>query len=306
MYHYVRDLINSAYPEIKGLDVSIFKKQLDFLKKHYSPVHIEDVIEAFSSGVELPANAVLLTFDDGYIDHYNFVFPLLKEYKIQGSFYVPAQAVIESKVLAVNKIHFILAAAKDAKKLVAEIFEQVDALQGEIDVKPKEHYWKELAHPNRFDSADVIFIKRILQLGLPEDVRNRVTNHLFTRYLNTDEASFSRELYVSPGQLIEMREAGMHIGVHGYRHEWQGRLSPSDQITEVDNSLQFLKSVGVDQNALTVCYPYGDYNDTLLATLKARNFKLGMTTEVAVADTALHSSLTLPRLDANDITRMIS
>ncbi|XXJ20223.1 polysaccharide deacetylase family protein [Desulfovibrio caledoniensis] len=205
-----------------------------------------------------------------------------------------------------NKIHFILAAAKDTKQLVAEIFEQVDALQGEIDVKPKSIIGRSWRIQIDSIPQKVIFIKRILQLGLPEDVRNRVTNHLFIRYLNTDEASFSRELYVSPGQLIEMREAGMHIGVHGYRHEWQGRLSPSDQITEVDNSLQFLKSVGVDQNALTVCYPYGDYNDTLLATLKARNFKLGMTTEVAVADTALHSSLTLPRIDANDITRVMS
>ena len=29
MYHYVRDLKNSRYPDIKGLDVSLFKEQID-------------------------------------------------------------------------------------------------------------------------------------------------------------------------------------------------------------------------------------------------------------------------------------
>ena len=28
MYHYVRDLKNSAYPHIKGLDQSVFEKQM--------------------------------------------------------------------------------------------------------------------------------------------------------------------------------------------------------------------------------------------------------------------------------------
>ncbi|MGV8982708.1 hypothetical protein [Clostridium sp.] len=30
MYHYVRDLKNSRYPEIKGLDYNLFKNQIDF------------------------------------------------------------------------------------------------------------------------------------------------------------------------------------------------------------------------------------------------------------------------------------
>lgn len=30
MYHYVRDLKYSRYPEIKGLDYKLFKEQIDF------------------------------------------------------------------------------------------------------------------------------------------------------------------------------------------------------------------------------------------------------------------------------------
>lgn len=37
MYHYVRDLKNSEYPTIKGLDKELFEKQLAYLLEHYTP-----------------------------------------------------------------------------------------------------------------------------------------------------------------------------------------------------------------------------------------------------------------------------
>ena len=42
MYHYVRDLKNSRYPDIKGLDVDLFYEQMMFFKTpirlNYKPV----------------------------------------------------------------------------------------------------------------------------------------------------------------------------------------------------------------------------------------------------------------------------
>ena len=78
MYHYVRDLKHSRYPAIKGLDVNLFKEQLSFLKKHYNFVTVEEVIAASKGEGKLPTHAVLLTFDDAYSDHFNYVFPILK------------------------------------------------------------------------------------------------------------------------------------------------------------------------------------------------------------------------------------
>ena len=36
MYHYVRKIKNSRFPEIKGLETELFREQLKFLKKHYN------------------------------------------------------------------------------------------------------------------------------------------------------------------------------------------------------------------------------------------------------------------------------
>ena len=36
MYHYVRDLKNSRFPGIKGLELDLFKEQIEYLHKHYN------------------------------------------------------------------------------------------------------------------------------------------------------------------------------------------------------------------------------------------------------------------------------
>lgn len=73
MYHYVRDLKHSRYPAIKGLDVSLFRQQIEFMKDHFSIVTMEQVIDAVERKSALPENPLLLTFDDGYID--NYIYP---------------------------------------------------------------------------------------------------------------------------------------------------------------------------------------------------------------------------------------
>jgi len=91
MYHYVRPLAQSAYPRIKGLDTALFDAQLDYLAHYYEPVTMENVLGALKGKTELPERAVLLSFDDGYRDHYEEVFPRLEKRGFKGAFYPPQQ-----------------------------------------------------------------------------------------------------------------------------------------------------------------------------------------------------------------------
>ena len=50
MYHYVRDLKHSRYPEIKGFDVSFFRQQMDFFRDNFAVVCMEQVIDAVKNG----------------------------------------------------------------------------------------------------------------------------------------------------------------------------------------------------------------------------------------------------------------
>ena len=303
MYHYVRDLDQSRYPNIKGLSVELFKQQLQYLMKYYKIIKMEDLIEAIKSNKELSDNSLLLTFDDGYRDHFEFVFPLLIESGIQGSFFPSAQAIQGHRVLDVNKIHFILASLEDKEQLIKDIFSMLDEFREEYSLKETEYYFNKLAHKSRFDTKEVIFIKRILQRELPEKLRNIIVDKLFKKYVYFDEASFSRELYMNTDQIKCMKRCGMYIGSHGFDHFWLSKLPIEKQEKEIKLSLKFLEKVGCDISEWVMCYPYGSYNDSLITLLKEKGCILGLTTNVEIADLNKDDVFTLPRLDTNDLPK---
>lgn len=308
MYHYVRDLKNSRFPEIKGLEVELFKEQISYLEKNYHFVTAEQVIAAFKKEERLPSKAVLLTFDDAYIDHYTNVFPILEQKKIQGCFYPPVKAITEHSVLDVNKVHFIIAATP--KDQFGHLLEKIKQLliqyQDEFQLNTYDYYFEKLAVANRFDPKEVIFVKRLLQVELPEKLRNIITKQLFTEAVRIEEEVFSRELYMNKDQMRCMVNCGMHVGSHGYDHYWLGSLPKDKQNEEIQQAIHFIQEIGGDINNWTMCYPYGNYNDDTIDILKSNGCQFGLTTRVALASidsTETDAIFKLPRLDTNDIPK---
>ncbi|MBE7177982.1 MAG: polysaccharide deacetylase family protein [Mucilaginibacter polytrichastri] len=304
MYHYVRDLKHTRYPQIKGLDTELFKEQVVYLQKHYNLITVEELIGAYCSGADLPPRAALLTFDDGYADHFTNVLPVLRKKGISGAFFPPVKAIKEHQILDVNKIHFILASAPDIHMLMKEVQKCLKNYENEYLLLSFDDYFKKLAVSNRFDTKEVIFIKRLLQVELPETLRQIITDDLFEKIVSVDQAAFSRELYMSTEQLEHMLSCGMHIGSHGYDHYWLGSLSREDQRAEITKSLSFLEEIGVDINNWTMCYPYGNYNQETLSLLAEFKCRLGFTTKVDIASlNGNYSHFEIPRLDTNDLPK---
>ena len=299
MYHYTRDLKHSRYPDIKGLDIGLFRKQLEFFKDNFNVVHMEQVIEALKGDSKLPENALLLTFDDGYVDNFIFALPLLEEFGFQGSFFIPGKTFTEHQLLDVNKIHYILASA-DIKKLVVDVKEKMDYYRGaEYDYPSTEELWTQYATDERFDGKDTVFVKRILQTVLPEKLRNRISSDLFEKYVGVTEKQLAYELYMTPEQIRTLKNHGMFIGLHGYDHYWLGNLSPEQMRQDISRALEVMDEF-INSREWVMNYPYGNFNDEVLSFIKEKGACIGLTTEVRVADLENDSVLELPRLDCND------
>jgi peptidoglycan/xylan/chitin deacetylase (PgdA/CDA1 family) len=301
MYHYVRDLARSRYPRIKGRTVDEFRGQLDHIASRYTVVTMQQVVAAIRGEESIPKNAAWLTFDDGYLDHYTNVFPLLFERGWEGSFFPPSQTVLNGKLLDVNKIHFILAAQPQPDAIIREIKAALDMRSADQGVHPFQDYWNEFAKPTRYDAAEVVFIKRSLQFGLPGPVRAQIVDQLFDRFVSVDPAAFAAELYVSQDQLRTMVGCGMYVGSHGASHCWLDRIAPAQQASEIDDSLDFLRSVGAPAQSWVMCYPYGGVDQSVLGLLRQRNCSAALTTRSATASLGADDPLLLPRVDTNEL-----
>lgn len=300
MYHYVRDLRHSRYPEIKGLDVELFKAQIEFLKRRFTFVRMEEVIDAVQGNHTLPERSVLLTFDDGYIDNFTYVFPILEKMGgLQGSFFIPGKTVATHQLLDVNKIHYILASTS-MERLLGDVLDLLNHYRGsEFEYPSNEELLEKWARPNRFDTKEMIFVKRILQTALPERLRNMISSDLFKKYVGITEEQLASELYMTREQIGAMKRHGMFIGIHGYDHYWLGNLSPEQMREDIGKALDVLDEF-VDRKSWVMNYPYGSYNDDVLNYIRSMGACLGLTTEVTVADLSKHDPLLLPRFDCND------
>jgi len=302
MYHYVRQLEETRYPAIKARRTSEFRFQVHHIKNNYHPVTILDVVNCVRTGDPLPPKAVLLTFDDGYIDHYVNVFPILFDAGIQGAFFPPVAPISRAELLDFNRIHFALAAERNHEELGEFLDQEIRAYRQEYSLKSPEDYRTEWTKPNRFDLAETIYVKRMLQVVLPEGLRNIISRKLFARFVSVDEVSFCAELYCTTAQLKLMQASGMYVGSHGDSHCWLNAVDDATQRQEIENSLEFLRGIGspVDDHWV-MCYPYGAWNEPLLSTLREYRCSVGFTTEFGTAQLGINNPLLLPRLDTNDI-----
>ena len=299
MYHYTRDIVHSRYPQIKGLDTNLFRQQIEYMKNNFNIVTMEQVIDAVEGKAELSEKALLLTFDDGYIDNYTFAFPILEEFGIQGSFFIPGKTFTTHQLLDVNKIHYILASA-DICKLVEDVKKEMDYYRGiEFDYAPTDDLFNEYAVESRFDIKETIFVKRMLQTVLPERLRNTISSNLFEKYVGVSEEQLAYELYMTEEQIRTMKRHGMFIGLHGYDHYWLGKLPKEQMKKDLDMALEAMDEI-IDKECFVMNYPYGNYSEEVIDYIKMKGACVGFTTEVKIADICMDAALELPRLDCND------
>lgn len=292
MYHYVRDLRQNKYKKLKVLKIDDFKKQIRYLKKNYTFFDPNNDIKN-----NLKKNICWLTFDDGYIDHYNYVLPILEENKIKASFFITSN-IENKKILEVNKIHFILE-KKNTRDLLVEIKKLYNLILKQKSNNEIDQKIKKIKYDHRYDKRETVIVKRLLQRDLDQKIRKQIINFLFKKYVEHDEIKFHEELYMNIQQLKVIKKLGHEIGNHTQNHEWLSKLSKNKQNIEIEKNLFFLRKHKLINKKWTMCYPFGDYNTFTIDILKSLNCCRALTTRVGSTNNK-NGLFELPRLNTND------
>jgi len=114
MYHYVGDLPPNADDIRIGLTISTqtFRNHLRYLSQEgYSTITLDDLDRALNDGLPLPPRPIVLSFDDGHIDHYTNVLPALREFGFIGTFFIITGFADEPRPAHLNWQHIAEMAA---------------------------------------------------------------------------------------------------------------------------------------------------------------------------------------------------
>jgi len=301
MYHRVLPSRTGPLGRLNALDLAAFRDQLAYIRHHYTPVSVVELLDAAENASPLPPRPIVLTFDDGYRDHHRYVLPLLHASSIPAVFFPVSSSMLDRQVLDVNKIQYILAMSDEVGSLVDAIDAAIvrELRPGRL-LSPAEYrakWWK----PSRWDSAEVVYVKRLLQHALPEAIRRGLVDALFRERVSSDEAAFAGELYMTAAEARELETAGMTVGAHGDRHLRLPTLSRDDQAREIDGALRVIDAIGGSRQRFAYSYANGEHDEDSVDLLRARGCGVAFTTRPDLARVAGPDMLTTPRIDANDL-----
>lgn len=303
MYHYVRDLPHTRFPQLKGLLIDDFRAQVDELAARYEMASLATALAFLRGEYRAQRDLCLLTFDDGLQEHWTTVTPILAERGIQGQFFLITSALEEGRMAAVHMSHFLMAALGFAEyqraflhrlRELAPTAPQMEALDAAC-----------VRRTYRWDEPAVAAFKYLFNFVLATKLRDRIVGELFKEYL-ADEAVFARELYLTWLQAQQMQAAGMLIGGHSHHHLPLARLNADQQAGDLHTCFQLLQQRLTPQACWPFSYPYGkrdSFNQVTAAQLARLGFACAFTTEVG-ANAAGADVFALRRMDGKEVGRL--
>jgi peptidoglycan/xylan/chitin deacetylase (PgdA/CDA1 family) len=256
-YHRVAELRDTPAVDVRTVSATPegFARQMKHLARFYRVVSVPEVLEAVEKGRVLPKRAVVITFDDAYVDFAEIAWPILKQFRLPVTMFVPtAYSNQPERAFWWDRLYQAFAATA----------------RTEINVSP-------------FGDLP------LLPLDQKRSSLRTIQNHVIT--LPHGEAmqlvdALCAELGPSCAQggsvltwkhLRELAREGLTLGSHTRTHPLMTQITPEQMREEIQGSQEDLRrEIGV---CLPIfCYPNGNHNDAVVSVLREQGIRLAFTT----------------------------
>jgi peptidoglycan/xylan/chitin deacetylase (PgdA/CDA1 family) len=281
MYHYVRDVAGTPFPNLKGMLPDDFRLQVAELATQFEMASIESAVDFLTGEYRPRRDLCLLTFDEGLKEHFREVTPFLAEKRIRGVFFLITSCIEERKLAAVHMNHFLMA-KMDFEDYADAFFKKAVALSPEafapLNVDPVR---ASTTYP--WDTREVACFKYLFNFGMDPDVRDRAVRELFATHVG-DEASFADSLYITWEEARRMQKAGMTIGGHTHRHKPLANMTPRELNDDLETCSRLLHQNLNPQAVWAFSYPYGkkdSFQVRAMRKLQQLGFRCAFSTEVS-------------------------
>ncbi len=299
MYHYVRKKSDTYYKGFNYLELKKFEKQIINFKKNYQILKPDEAKDYLNSKKKR-GKFLWLTFDDGYTDHYEYVYPILKKYNIKASFFPITSCLINKNINEANIGHILISKVKNKKKLLRDIKNLYLKFNCFKNLRELNKYLNKIDLNKKFDNKIVSSIKRLLQREANFNKRKKIISELKKKYNYFNNRNV-KNFYMNVKQIKKLFSEGHEIGLHSHNHQWLSHISNKDQKKDIMKNIYYLKKIKVFKKDVTFCFPYGAYNFETLQILKKNNLNTLLASSNFVKKKIIGKLKIVPRLNCRDI-----
>lgn len=244
---------------------NLFVDCLDFFQQHYTPVSLEDIVAA-----QLPDHPLLITFDDGWVDHFEVALPHLVNRRMPALAFIAGDAIESQRPLAFWEtllIHGFRAGTAPGAELAA--------------------LWDATGAP-RQPVTDLASLRRLI--GALEEVPDSRLREVLApwqqRLLPGGHRHFLRR-----NELAALQRNGVALGGHGACHAPMTRLpDPQGDLALAYREL----SDATGRAPMAMSFPHGKYSTAIAKAARDRGYQVLFTGDVVL--NALDSAGAAPTL----------
>jgi len=277
-YHRVGDCEGSLFDhDLWSASAENFEQQVRFLSLNFDLIRIRDLDDLWN---RQRGRYVLITFDDGYQDNYEWAFPILNSYNSPATFFLTTGFLDERKVSWWDEISWMVRSATSTS-LPANPWTKQD-----LSLKPADH-----------DQS----IKTLLKVfkKLPGEKTDAYLNFLAE---NTDSGrcplEIADQVWMTWDMVREMHQAGMDFGGHTVNHPILANHSEETQRFEIEHCKQRIESE-IGQTISAFSYPVGgkdSFDQRTRDCLSQADYRWGFSYYGGFSALGKHDQWDIPRI----------
>lgn len=239
---------------------ALFEQHLAFLQKHFEIVALDDAYELLRAAKKKIKHPVVLTFDDGYVDNFKLLYPMLKKREVPATIFLSTGNIESGELLWWDRIVCLVFNAKVSELDLREFGLKRFSLKDEV---AKSNACEEL----------IAAVKR-KQAREREQIIARMA-----AYLKCQANADDQDRLMTWEEIQSMNNGLVTFGAHGMTHTILTNLDPEAMRWEVQESQRMMQE-RLGKAPEFYAYPNGrmaDYNAQVMEILRNCGFKAALT-----------------------------
>jgi peptidoglycan/xylan/chitin deacetylase (PgdA/CDA1 family) len=237
----------------------VFDWQMRVLARYFTPLSLAQALTHLKHNT-LPANAVCVTFDDGYLNNLTVAQPILQKYGIPATVYV-ATAFSHGVNMWNDRLIYLFSRPEQQQ---LQLGDEHLALGDWQDRRHKAQQW----------------LKKLKYLPIAQRLER------IAEFYQQNNATEQAALMMTPEQIKQLSDCGVTIGAHTVNHPILKVMSTEQQREEINQSKQQLER-WLGKPVQHFAYPNGvpgvDFDDVTVKLVQDAGFDSAVTTNRGIS-----------------------